>query len=332
MGERQMLRAKLWPSLGTRVGRYEASHEAASAVLRLAESAGAVLLQVPPLVDAEDVLSSFASVTSPPKGSKIHYAQEDGGLPSYPRLRALGTTPGSVLSNIGYDWHTDHHAAFTLLLCVAMPDAGGCTLFADAEQLLTSLSPVQHALAERLCVHYSDRFTSGGPSWRDTEFGVRMSATGTRLIQGATGRIEHANGGDAPSSSVARDTLLVQPAVQYRRQGRAGEAAVGGALLLSPKYVDHVSIDGCHLTHNASQALIDELLRTGLQPLDEAPLNDQLLPEGRTRFGPAVCCHRWAPGDLLVWDNRRMLHSTTPTSLYGHGERKLVQLFCGELL
>ena len=45
---------------------------------------------------------------------------------------------------------------------------------------------------------------------------------------------------------------------------------------------------------------------------------------GAARFGPAVMEHTWRAGDLVMWDNGAVAHSTTPVALYS-GERRMLQ-------
>ena len=58
----------------------------------------------------------------------------------------------------------------------------------------------------------------------------------------------------------------------------------------------------------------------GRSPADSFAYVNRLLEPG-TR-DPYVYAHKWRPGDMVIWDNRTMLHSTTPYT-YGN-ERRLM--------
>ena len=72
---------------------------------------------------------------------------------------------------------------------------------------------------------------------------------------------------------------------------------------------------------------------------NSTPLDDRLLADiGVSRYEipklvkrarpDYVYAHRWRPGDLLVWDNRWMHHSTTPYTY--EGQRRLLHRVSGE--
>ena len=67
-----------------------------------------------------------------------------------------------------------------------------------------------------------------------------------------------------------------------------------------------------------------------LGPHDEAMLDEDLRTAGRTLFATeAVYVHRWTRGEAMLFDNHRMLHSTSPIACYAQGEPRLMwQVIC----
>jgi len=147
-----------------------------------------------------------------------------------------------------------------------------------------------------------------------------MNATGTRVTRPASTRESDWHLSQSPAWP------LLVGSCHHRR------------LLLSPKNLDHFQLraeDGSWqtLNHEESLNLAEEFLLPGLQPIDVAAVDDDLLTVGRTKFGPLVFEHHWQAGDLIVWDNYGLLHTTTPSCLYEGQSRKMLQLmFSGELL
>ncbi len=239
----------------------------------------------------------------------IQFDINGGGLAGLPMVRALGTTGSAKLCRMGYEWHVDS-SDLTILYCAETPASGGETLFADACRMYEVLSDEQRAIADGLKVVYSSRYSAGGPAWLDAEYGLRMNPTGTRLLRAATARKDAWVLGESPPLPATLE-----------RNGRR-------SLVLSPKNIDY--IEG--YSHEASQALVHDLLLAGLGPTEPAPLDPvSMLPTGATRFGPGVYEHQWRAGDLVVWDNGTVAHSTTPVALYGEGDRRMLQImFSGE--
>ena len=239
----------------------------------------------------------------------IQFEPDGGGVRGKPMVRQLGTAGESKLCRMGYEWHVDA-SDLTIMYCAKAPDSGAETLFASACGLYEALPPREQALVDELEVVYSSRYSAGGPAWLDAELGLRMNSTGTRLHRAATARKEGWALDESPPLPATRE-----------RSGRR-------SLVLSPKNLDHC----VGYTHAESQDLCHDLLLAGLGPVDPAPVDDAtLLPTRATRFGPAVWEHQWREGDLVVWDNGTVAHSTTPVGLYGKGERRMLQImFSGE--
>lgn len=75
------------------------------------------------------------------------------------------------------------------------------------------------------------------------------------------------------------------------------------SIYVGPAFTKHIVEDGKELTPQESHELLGEILSCGLD-------NN-------------VYSHSWTPGDLVVWSNRSMLHSATPSDVYGK-ERRII--------
>jgi len=235
--------------------------------------------------------------------SAIHFSPEGGGSSEFPMVRMLGndSSEGARLCKLGYEWHVDS-TDLTILACREAPDAGGDTLFVSTHDLFDALSDEQKERARAMRVVYSNKYTAGGPAWRDAELGLRMNASGTRMVRPATDRKAGWKMGDR----------LPLPAC-FERNGKT-------AMVLSPKNIEMVD----DLALEESQRLVQELLQPGLDPCSDAKLDEDMMPLGSTSFGPAVLQHWWSPGDFVIWDNRAVMHSTSPVANY-RGRRSMLQ-------
>ena len=75
---------------------------------------------------------------------------------------------------------------------------------------------------------------------------------------------------------------------------------------------------------------ISSCLRSALAPSHEAEVDGDLRAMGTTAFAEdVVYVHAWRSGEALLWDNHRVLHSTTPLTAYEPGARRLMwQVIC----
>lgn len=229
-----------------------------------------------------------------------------------PEVRVLGRgDPRALLADIGYEWHQDGGgtAPFLTMLHCKEPCVGADTLFADGRVLFRRLAPADRRHARTLTAIYSNRFTAGGPTALDAECGVRMSPCGTRRVQPASRRKEH--------WSLCR---FERPLVET--------AAADGHERLLAGAKGFERFRGMGVEESAAE--LSRLLRSALAPRGEAPLDEELRTVGRTSFATeAVYAHAWRRGEAVLWDNRRMLHSTVPLALYEQGERRLMwQIIC----
>jgi len=141
--------------------------------------------------------------------------------------------------------------------------------------------------AETILVCYSNRFVTGDTATIDYEAGVRMTPNGLRLAEPARPdalRDRRSNGAHE------RPLVRVHPPT-----GRK-------VLWASPKNLDHLEIGRRVLTGEQSRARLEELLQYGTATEESALVYE----------------HRWKRGDVVLMDNRQILHSTTPYGNHQH--------------
>jgi len=193
-----------------------------------------------------------------------------------------------LLNRLGYEWHTDGGGA-TLLYCERAPESPPrTTLFASGAAAYEALPPDRRMEAETVLVCYSTRFVTGDTATIDYEAGVRMTPNGLRLAEPARSDAVRGHRGKA-----AHDRPLVRT---HPPTGRR-------VLWASPKNMDHLEIGGRALSVERSRATLEELLRYGTATEETALVYE----------------HRWKPGDVVLMDNRQVLHSTTPYANDGPG-------------
>ena len=204
-----------------------------------------------------------------------------------PMVRRLGDAVDEsgnlvgLLNRLGYEWHTDGSGA-TLLYCESAPESlRRTTLFASGAAGYDALPEDERIEAETVLVCYSNRFVTGDTATIDYEAGVRMTSNGLRLAEPARP--------DAPRdrrSKGAHERPLVRV---HPPTGRK-------VLWASPKNMDHLEIGRRVLTVEQSRARLEELLQYGTATEESALVYE----------------HRWKRGDVVLMDNRQVLHSTTP--------------------
>ena len=229
-----------------------------------------------------------------------------------PEVRVLGRgVANALLADVGYEWHQDGggSAPFLTLLHCKQACAGADTIFADGEALLRRLSAADRERARSLTAVYSNEFTAGGPTALDAEYGLRMSACGTRRVRAAARRKD--------GWVLGR---FARPLVET--------AAADGIerLLCGAKGLE--CLEGMGPEESAEE--VSRLLRAALGPSEEGAVDDDLRTVGPTTFAPeAVYVHRWRKGEAVLWDNHRLLHTTVPLACYAEGEKRLMwQIIC----
>ena len=215
-----------------------------------------------------------------------------------PMVRRLGDAvdeagnPVGLLNRLGYEWHTDGGGA-TLLYCEQAPELPPrTTLFASGAAAYDALPQDRRAEAESILVRYSTRFVTGDTAAIDYEAGVRMTPNGLRLAEPARPDAVRGRRGKAAH---ARPLVRLHPPTARK------------VLWASPKNMDHLEVGGRALSVERSRAKLEELLQYGTATEETALVYE----------------HRWKPGDLVLMDNRQVLHSTTPyeSDRLGHGHQ-----------
>jgi alpha-ketoglutarate-dependent taurine dioxygenase len=263
-----------------------------------------------PCQPADDTSADPASLSCP----KAH-------VPGYPSVRHLGSTrdgasgaASSLLCRTGYEWHTDNIGpTYTALHCAGPALArGGETLFASAQRMYEVLGTEAQTELESLEAWHSNRYTSGGPSAFDCHHGLRMNATGTAVLQPASTQRPSWTLSEAKGPLVERHSVTNRP-----------------YLVAVPKNLDR--IEG--YSPEASRQKLHSLLLPGLGGLPAVDKMGQIDPQSgltvsETHFSPHfVHKHKWRQGDVVIWDNEHIVHTTTPVSEYsGEVERDMWQL------
>lgn len=237
-------------------------------------------------------------------------------IPDVPEIRVLGRGhANALLANIGYEWHQDGGgtAPFWTLLHCKQACPGADTLFADGQVLFQRLSQQNQELARSLTAVYSNQHTAGGPAVLDAAYGVRMSDFGTKRIASATKRKQD-----------WREGRFEKPIVQVAVDDSGKEALLAGA-----KNLDYIQ----GYDAKESRELLSSLLRSVL--LDDEQENSEestrrdvneettatITRSTTSQFSPKT---EWQDGQAILFDNDRVLHSTTPLSSYAEGKSRLM--------
>jgi len=215
-----------------------------------------------------------------------------------PMVRRLGDAVDEsgnlvgLLNRLGYEWHTDGSGA-TLLYCESAPESPPrTTLFASGAAAYDALPKDQRMEAETILVCYSNRFVTGDTATIDYEAGVRMTPNGLRLAEPARP--------DAPRDRRSKGT-------HERPLVRVHPSTGRKVLWASPKNMDHLESGRRVLTVEQSRARLEEVLQYGTATEESALVYE----------------HRWKRGDVVLMDNRQVLHSTTPygNEQHDHGRQ-----------
>lgn len=225
----------------------------------------------------------------------------------YPLVRRLGDAVGEageplgLLNRMGYEWHTDGGGA-TLLYCERAPRSPRrTTLFASGAAAYDALPSDGQAQAEAVVVHYSRRFVTGDTATIDYQAGARMAPNGLRLAVTVSPSISrHRAGSVKGKGDHSRPLVRVHPETSRK------------LLWATPKNMDHLEIGGRALSVERSRAKLEELLQYGTATGDTG----------------LVYAHQWKAGDLVLMDNRQVLHSTTPyqNDDNDHGQQLMHQI------
>mmetsp|Transcript_36635 Transcript_36635/g.85240 ORF Transcript_36635/g.85240 Transcript_36635/m.85240 type:complete len:384 (+) Transcript_36635:50-1201(+) len=276
-----------------------------------------------------ELMTAFGKVEGMVDYSRVPADVADDGVPGakaayvspeHPHVRLLGNSvdastgkSSALLANIGYEWHQDLMVeSYTMLHCVK-PVRGADTLFASCAQLFGRLSPEQQAWALQHDCILSNASTAGGPVAFDAAYGVRMNATGTRRVRPAARRRKGWVLGETRKPLCGR-TKTTAEALLW-----AGAKNLERLVPVVPGLPE--------LGAEESADKMEELMVTALAPIEVGELDDDLQTVSATRFSPdVVLAVEWQPGMACIWDNTRVLHSTTPLCTYEPGERVMWQI------
>ena len=257
---------------------------------------------------------TVSSKTSPSYGQAGAASVDRWKLPAYPmvQIQGHGTVPdqhgvagGTLTSAQNFaEWHTDgvHDVpkntcppAVTTMYCLDTPAFGGETLFASGRAGFQALPDRLKRKARRLSAEFDGRFRT-------------CVAAGTRALASevsATLKGECAVTNRWPlviTNASGEESLYALAPAFTRCLIEGGDDEVKG----SPAYV---------LSAEESQAVLDEILSAALMlPASGwTPSSSCNEPIAET---PNLLVHRWEVGDLIIWSNRSMLHSASPSPRY----------------
>ncbi|WP_417520154.1 TauD/TfdA dioxygenase family protein [Minwuia sp.] len=176
-------------------------------------------------------------------------------------------------------WHHDStympvQAKGAVFSAEIVPDEGGATGFADMRAAYDALDEVTRAKIENLRAHHS-LYHSQAKVGHDAK-PVKDASVNTDDT--ATDQKGKTYGGygfhDGPVS--VRPLVKVHPETGYRN------------LIIGRHAYDIIG-----MSSEESEKLLQELVDFACQP-------------------PRVYHHQWEPGDVVIWDNRRLMHQATP--------------------
>lgn len=232
--------------------------------------------------------------------------REHGRTPLFredePWPHVQGGYEGSVLTQA---WHADATYMPTffkvnLLYCVTAPaSGGGATEFADMRAGYAALDEETRRRIENLAAFHSREYSRA----RQTGNFPNANAPGTVGTPGAR-----------PGREAEEEKRAERSWEEFRDLALASRDAPGkvtqgfgnhGLAFLQPLVYTHPDT-GRRSIFIANHAFVI----SGLAPEASEKLLDDLVAVGAS--GPRVLHHDWKPGDLVVWDNRCLLHRSTP--------------------
>jgi taurine dioxygenase len=180
----------------------------------------------------------------------------------------------------GDGWHSDYSykllpANATMLHGIEIPEAGGDTLFADAEAAFADLPEGRKGQLRKLRVRHQYRWSPDREDpWARWKYIGPEERAKTPEISHPLVRIHPDTG---------KETLFLQPRV------------IGSVVGIAD------------MPENESTVLIEELI-------------------GHITSEKYLYRHKWSPNDVIVWDNRCVLHSATTKNLDEKNVRRLLRL------
>ena len=226
------------------------------------------------------------------------------------QVRALGTKLASdgkphaasrtampEANRVGFEWHTDG-TGVTCLMCTEAPcDGSRVTHFASGYEAYACLSADLKALATSLNGEFGPKYTmedSVAEMWRR---GHRVSDDGVlRVADIMPESLSEAEREMRESTPNKRRWVIYQGTVA-KRHPETRQLSI----FTVPTLLERFTGRG----YEESKELMGAMYRPGIAP-------------------PKVYTHRWQRGDVVLWDNRCMMHSTAPFCEQSH---LLLQVF-----
>ncbi len=196
-------------------------------------------------------------------------------------IRVLGNRPGRYRNRLGKEWHSDGSGVTAMLGKIIPSQEKRTTLFACGYEAFTALPMAEQERARQTTVVISTKYRTGQGDDADIEHGYRLSADGLRR--------------EVPvdESKLTQEMLAFKAAAPEVRAPLVKYHGVTGkpAMHVNPMGLDHLEIAGSLIDDEESAEMLRQLLLPAVEP-------------------SRVYEHEWQAGDLLLFDNRRMLHST----------------------
>jgi alpha-ketoglutarate-dependent taurine dioxygenase len=196
-------------------------------------------------------------------------------------IRVLGNRPGRYRNRLGKEWHSDGSGVTAMLGKIIPSRETRTTLFACGHEAFAALPPAEQQQAQAMTVVISTKYRTGQGDDADIEYGYRLSADGLRREVAVD------------ESRLSPEILAFKAAAPQVRAPLVKYHGVTGkpAMHVNPMGLDHLEMAGSAMDDEESAEHLRQLLLPAVAP-------------GR------VYEHEWQAGDLLLFDNRRMLHST----------------------
>ena len=182
-------------------------------------------------------------------------------------------------------WHTDSSfqpvsAKASILSARKVPTTGGETEWADMRAAYEALDDAMRERIASLCARHSLYYSQ-----------QRIGAAGDLTARGLAelhGTVESSSATGDQGEGATMPGYRQQQAVPLRPLVKVHPETGRPAL-----YIGRHAHDIPGLAEEESRLLLEELVELGCQP-------------------PRVYSHRWQVGDVVVWDNRRVLHRARP--------------------
>ena len=178
--------------------------------------------------------------------------------------------------------------------------AAGSTLYASARRALELAPPALAKRARRMVCCNRNVFVTSAPGTPEEERYPKMAPSGCRPASPPSAAdLQHA--AQVRKEKLAADNdgnHLGGDEFDRSRVSLVQTGADGSShLLVNTLELDHLEEGGVELSWEESMSFLEALMERGTQPEE-------------------ILVHSWRPGQLCLWDNRSVWHSTTPQHAY----------------